>query len=232
MSVSIIVQTCDKYEKYWDGFFYYMDKFWDKKINYPIYFCNENKKINNSKFNLINTGSGSFVSNLKTILNKIDTKYVFYLLEDFWPINNFRKDLFDSVFSYVTKNKIKAFQISPYVPYYQLEKTNDYINDQAILKFYKNSDWRFNFQARFWDKDFLLNSLFEPTISESQIGTSLGVEIDCSNKLDKNTDIYLYHYFWYPMSGVSYRGNFTDLGREMQNNMMIDLYGKDYSSSS
>ena len=89
MSVSIIVQTCDKYEKYWDGFFYYMDKFWDKKINYPIYFCNENKKISNSRFNVINTGSGTFVSNLKNILNKIDTKYVFYLLEDFWPINNF-----------------------------------------------------------------------------------------------------------------------------------------------
>ena len=35
---------------------------------------NENKKINNSRFNLINTGSGSFVSNLQTILNKIDTK--------------------------------------------------------------------------------------------------------------------------------------------------------------
>ena len=53
-----------------------MDKFWDKKIKYPIYFCNEIKNI--KKYNQIKTGNGTFVQNLKTILNKIETKYIFY----------------------------------------------------------------------------------------------------------------------------------------------------------
>lgn len=232
MDVSIVVQTCDKYEKFWDGFFYYMDKFWDKGISCPIYFCNETKKIKQNNFIHLPTGHGSFVQNLSFILNNVKSKYIFYLLEDFWPIQRIEKKLFEELFHYVKNNKIKALQISPFTPFYNFEETNDFIQNQKILKFNKDSDWRFNLQSRFWEKNFFLNSLMEPKISESAISSALGVEIECSKHLCKSTDIYFYHYLWYPMSGVSYRGSFTNLGNELQNNMMIDLYGKNYSSSS
>lgn len=232
MDISLVVQTCDRYEKYWDGFFYYMDKFWDKKIKCPKYFCTENKKITNKNFFHINTGNGSFEDNLRFILSKIETAYVFYLLEDFWPIFNFEEQLFNQIYNYTINNKIKMFQVSPYTPYYILDETKDSINNQKIFKFNKNSEWRFNFQSRLWDKKFFLENIKESKVSELHINSSIGTEIESSKYLKKEEDVYFYHHFWYPLSGVSYRGNFTKLGEELNNIMMVDLYGKYYSSSS
>jgi hypothetical protein len=228
MDVSIIVQSCDRYEKYWDGFFYYMDRFWDKSIDCPKYFCTEEKDIKNNNFIQIKTGKKSFVENLTFALNKIETKYVFYLLEDFWPIQTINFDVFHNILNYMKNKDIKMFQVSPYVPYYKLNESNDSINNQKIFKFDKSSDWRFNFQSRFWEKQTFLNNIKNPKIKEEALNSSISVEVESSKFLDENLDVYFYHYFWYPMSGVSYRGDFTNFGLELQNNMMIDLYGKNY----
>ena len=228
MDISIIIQSCDRYEVFWQGLFYYMDKFWDKDIKVPIYFCNENK-IPKTNFIHIPTGNGTFVENLKYILNNINTKYVFYLLEDFWPICPIDKELFYNLYNFVEEKNIKGLQISNYNPYYQLEKTNYKINDQNLLKFCRSSSWRFNFQSRFWEKDLFLQSLAEPSISEKTISSAISVEVECDKKFSKDTDIYFYHRLWYPMSGVSYRGSFTTYGKELQNNMLVDLYGKEIS---
>jgi hypothetical protein len=232
MDVSIIVQTCDRYEKYWNGFFYYMEKFWDKKIKYPKYFCNEEKTILNENFTQIKTGKGSFVDNLINILNSIENEYVFYLLEDFWPIQTLSYDLFNKIENYIIDNQIKVFQVSNYLPYYTLEETNDKINNQKIFKFNKSSEWRFNFQSRFWHRKTLLENIRKSKIPEELISSSIGVEIESSKLLDEKIEVYFYHHFWYPISGVSYRGDFTNFGSELQNNMMVDLYGKNYQSSS
>jgi hypothetical protein len=226
MDLSIIVQTCDKYEKYWPGFFYYMDKFWDKKINSKIYFCNEKKQVNKPGYEQILTGSGTFIENLKFILSNIKSKYVFYMLEDFWPLCSLDSNLFESIYKFIENNNIKAFQLSSYTPYYDILKTDIRINDQNIFKFKSNSKWRFNFQTRFWDRELLLNSLLEPKISEKLVRSAITAEMECDNNFDKNIDIYFYHYFWYPLTGVSYRGEFTSLGEELQNNMMVDLFSK------
>jgi len=228
MDISVLVQTCDKYEKYWQGFFYYMDIFWDKKINCPIYFCNENKKVitNNSKVFNINTGKGTFVQNLKFALGEIKTKYIFYMLEDFWPIRNFDVDLFNSLYNLIEKNEIQSLQVSPITNYYSLEKTHLKLNESFLMKFKKTSDWIFNFQSRFWEKEILANSLCEPEISESLVSSAITVEKKINENFDRDIDCYLYQHFWYPLSGVCYRGKFTSLGEELQNNMLVDLYGK------
>ena len=235
MDVSVLVQTCDKYEKYWQGFFYYMDIFWDKKINCPIYFCNQNKKIvTESDLNIINinAGEGTFVENLKFALEKIKTKYVFYMLEDFWPIRNFEADLFKSLCEIIEKEKIKSLQVSPITKYYSLEKTSISLDNLNLMKFKKTSEWIFNFQSRFWDKELLLNSLCEPDVSESLVSSAITVEDKINKIFDRDVDCYLYQHFWYPLSGVCYRGEFTGLGKELNNNMLVDLYGKHISHQS
>jgi hypothetical protein len=226
MDCSIVIQTCDKYEKFWHGLFYYMDKFWDNSIDCPIYFCNENKTVK-TNFTQIKTGNGSFVQNLKKILEKIETKYIFYLLEDFWPINNFSKNLFQDIYIKIIENNIKALQVSAYTPYYNLENTEIIMQNQKLMKFKQDSEWKFNFQSRFWEKDFFYNCLEEPKISESIVNSAITVEMACSEKFKSIKDeIFFYHYLWYPFSGVSYRGDFTALGKELENNMRADLFGK------
>jgi hypothetical protein len=232
MDVSVVVQTCDKYERFWAGFFYYMEKFWDKRIDCPLYFCNENKSINEKKFIQIKTGAGSFIDNLKFIINHIETEYIFYMIEDFWPFATLEKKTFEDIFNFSIVNNVDAFQVSPILPYYKLIETSTKINNQLLFKFHENSDWKFNFQTRFWKKDFLLNNLHKTKIPENLVNSTIGTEVESSKYMQKNSNIYFYHLLWYPISGVSYRGNLTNLGKEMQNNMMIDLYVKNYNSSS
>lgn len=230
-NISVVIQTCDKYKKFWDGFFYYFEKFWDDKITCPIFFCNdyENVKIP-SKFKLLTTGKDNFVDGLKHILKNVEAEYVFYLLEDFWFHSNFSAQIFYGLFDFILKNKIFVLEVGPILPYYNLNyNSNYYFENQKIIKFEENSDWIFNFQARFWKKDLFEKCLVYPKISESKCNSAISVEMECDKHAKKNgilKDVYLYHHFYYPIGGVSYRGNITKLGQEMQNNMCIDLHGK------
>ena len=107
--------------------------------------------------------------------------------------------------------------------------SNYYFENQKIIKFKENSDWIFNFQSRFWKKDLFEKCLVYPKISEAECSSAISVEVECDKHAKKNgilKDVYLYHHFYYPIGGVSYRGNITKLGQEMQNNMCIDLHGK------
>jgi hypothetical protein len=229
--VSVVIQTCDKYNKFWDGFFYYFEKFWDKNIKAEIFFCNDYKKIKTpNNIRCITTNKDNFVDGLRCILSQIKTEYVFYILEDFWFFDKMPAQIFGGLFNFILEKNIFVLQVSPILPYYNLNyNSNYYFHNQKILKFEENSDWIFNFQTRFWKCELLEKCLIDPKISEKQVGSAISVEFECDQYVKTNRilkDVYLYHYLYYPIGGVAYRGNFTKLGQEMQNNMMIDLHGK------
>lgn len=230
-NISVVVQTCDKYKKFWNGFFYYMDKFWDDEISCPIYFCNDHEEINvPKKFKVLTTKKNNFVDSLKFILSNVKTDYVFYMLEDFWLQAPMPAQIFNELFNFVLEKNIFVLQVSPILPYYNLDyNSNYYCLNQKIIKFKKESDWIFNFQTRFWKKEILEKCLVQPKISEDIVNSAISVEIECDKHVKYNNilkDVYFYHYFYYPIGGVAYRGNLTKIGQEMQNNMHIDLYGK------
>ena len=39
--VAVIVNSCDKFEFIWESWFHWWDKYWDKNINWKIYFITE-----------------------------------------------------------------------------------------------------------------------------------------------------------------------------------------------
>lgn len=224
MSCAVLIQTCDRYEKFWPGFFNFFEKHWDSSIDCKIYFCNEkNNVILPDNFISIKNGSGTFVQNLKNSIDQIKENDIFFLLEDFWPIAPMTKDLFFNFYDYFNQKELDAFQVGPYTPYYKLEKTENKIKNRDIWKIKKDSDWLFNFQARFWKKQILKECLVEPEISERTISSAISVEMD-SNKIaqQKEINVNFYHYFWYPIGGVAYRGDFTEIGNQMNNIVNID----------
>lgn len=222
MNCPIVIQTCDKYEFAWKPLFHFIDRYWERDIS-EIFFCTEEKKPElPNNFNLIRTGKGSFVSNLKNILQQIECDDIFYLLEDYWPIAPFKKSLFDSCFSFHKDKQADALQISCYTPYYNLIKTEHKIQNLDVYKFSSDNKWMINFNARFWKKDCLVNSLFEPEISESIVNSAITVEFECNKKLNNPINAYFVHYFWYPISGVLYRRKFTDIGLNLLNIYNID----------
>jgi hypothetical protein len=224
MDCAILIQTCDKYKKFWGGFFNFFEKHWDFNIDCPIYFCNESEEISlPNGFNQIKTGKGTFVQNLNKALDSISQKNIFFLLEDFWPIAPMRKDLFCELFEYFIENNLDCLQVGPFTPYYKLENTKKKIRKQKTWRIKKDSDWLFNFQARFWNKQTLKDCLAEPEVSEEKVNSAITVE-HSSNKLaqKKAITVDFYHYFWYPIGGVAYRGDFTKIGEDMQNIVNID----------
>lgn len=221
MNCPVIIQTCDRYSKFWDGLFRFMDKNWDMSINSEIYFCNEELNISLPHgFNQILTGKGTFVENLRFILNKVGEENVFYMLEDFWPIAPMNHDIFLSTYKFFLQNNADAMQISSYLPYYSLKSTKN----NGIFEFEKDSEWIFNFQARFWKAESFDKFLTEPKISESEVSSAITVEVASDQKArsSRELSVFLFHYFWYPISGVSYRGELTDIGLQMQNIVNID----------
>lgn len=227
MSACVLIQTCDLYEPFWRGFWHFMEKQWDFDIEVPIYFCNEEKDANNPSWcEQIRTGRGTFVENLKKSLNMIEEDTVFLMLEDFWPIAPMRKLMFDSLLKEFEDLKLDALQISNYTPYYSLTKLDKEVLGQPLLRFEPHSEWLFNFQARFWKKEAILDCLVEPDISERIVSSAITAEMaaDKIAREHRGLNVALFHYLWYPLSGVAYRGKLTEFGQQLENIVQIDKH--------
>lgn len=219
MSCPVVVQTCDKYAGFWEGFFRFMDRHWDSSIGSPIFFCNEEVKPDLPRgFHHMPTGRGTFAENLRFILRGIGEEEIFYMLEDFWPTSPMSSSLFGSMHGVFRERGLDAMQVSSYLPYYSLEV------EDGLFRFRRDSEWIFNFQARFWRTESFARFLTEPEVSESKVGSAITVEMasDAAARAAGGLSAMLHHYLWYPISGVSYRGQFTDIGKQMQNVVEID----------
>lgn len=90
--ITILVNSCDKYEDAWEPFFRLLKIQWPD-CPYEIVLNTETKKYNCSFMNVKTICGGKGVSwskRLKNALKQIDSKYIIYLLEDFFlmsPVN-------------------------------------------------------------------------------------------------------------------------------------------------
>jgi len=227
MSVAVVVQTCDRYQKYWGGFLHFMERQWDDSIKANIYICNEEVDIQLPDWcRQIKTGRGTFVSNLKKSVESLNEEHVFLMLEDFWPISPIKRRMFDALYEEFKSGGWDALQVSNYTPYYSLKKSERTVLGSNLLEFEPESPWLFNLQARFWRPDALISSLVEPELSETEVSSAITVEMSSDEFARKNLNLKaaLYHYLWYPLSGVAYRGEMTDFGSQLQNIVELDRH--------
>jgi hypothetical protein len=221
MNCPVIIQTCDKYSGFWDGLFRHMAKQWDPDIGSPIFFCNEEIRPELPRgWHHMPTGKGTFVENLRFALERLGEENIFYMLEDFWPTSPMSEGLFSYLHKIFVEEDLDALQVSSYLPYYSLDTTST----TGLFRFRRDSEWIFNLQARFWRSESFLEFLSEPEISESVVGSAITAEMASDRAARKagGLSVMLHHYLWYPISGVSYRGEFTEIGRQMKNVVEID----------
>lgn len=227
MKTAVVVITCDKYKPYWDGLLHFMHKHWDRDIDARIFFCNEECDVSlPHNYSQIKTGSGSFVENLGRSLDMVGEEKVFLMLEDFWPIAPIGRRLFDELHKEFQEQDLDALQVSNYTPLYSLKKLDREIEGTRLMEFDPKSPWVFNLQARFWKSAVLKSCLVEPEISEKQVGSAITAEMASDEfvRSHKKLRVELFHYLWYPLSGVAYRGQITDFGKHLQNILEIDRH--------
>lgn len=212
-----------------------MDQYWDFSIPWRIYFCNEELDVDlpNEKYTQIKTGKKSHASMTREILGTLrDHKYVFYMLEDFWPVREMSNRTFMGLFKIFKKNEWDSLKVTINQPsFYELESTEFRFNNEKILKYSSNSRWKFNQQASFWKRDVLEQIIDDPTgpNEESKISTSLGMETATDDKFGKlfpDAQVYLFNYLWYPVGGSYWRGEINEMGKQIEFEMKVKEYNE------
>lgn len=216
IDLSLLVHTCDSYEKFWPGMFYSLDFYWN--YNYiPVYFANEEKDI--SEFNIrckeleynpnpaikqILTGKtdkNGFSSRLMDAISKIPTKYVLYIQEDMWLKRSLHDKIIEDLINFmdeVNANSVKLHSRLWYYESYELEPTNYFVGNQRILKDIGTCPMTHN--ATIWRKDYLLKHM-KPNEDpwSNEINGSERMLSDMKNN-------YHYNIHWYCQPGMSNMG--------------------------
>ena len=216
--ITVIVQTCDKYNFLWKGWYYSFKENWDWSLNWDIYFCNEEEKLNfsDSRIKQLNTSrshdSSGFSNRLIDILTKIKTKYILYIQDDMWLHKKIDKKTFeDSLYlmKHFDWNCIKIHEKTFFN--YDLEQTNHFINNKRVLKQKINSEYLLSHNACFWNKDFLLENMTE---NENPWKNEFEGTKRISERYD-DPKIYHLDYSWYYQYGIARNGEFTQFGLEL-----------------
>lgn len=216
--ISVVIQTCDKYKFLWKGWYYSFKNNWDWSLNWDVYFCNEQEKLNfsDSRIKQINSktsmDSSGFSDRLIEILQQIKTKYILYIQDDMWLYRKIDKKVFEDslyIMKHFNWNCLKIHEKTFFN--YDLEKTNFFINDIRVLKQKINSEYLLSHNACFWNLDFLLENMSE---NESPWKN----EFEGTKRISQNYDdpkIYHLDYPWYYQYGIARNGEFTQFGVEL-----------------
>ncbi len=110
--VTILVNSCDKYEDAWEPFFKLLKIHWPECEDYRIILNTETKVYNCDFLNVETVCGGKNITwskRLKNVLKKIDSEVVFFLMEDFFLKSRLDNEEFLSVVDFMKQNKTVGY---------------------------------------------------------------------------------------------------------------------------
>lgn len=221
--ISVVIQTCDKYDFLWKGWFLTFMNNWAWELGWPVYFCTEQKKLpyHNSKIKSIQSpasiNADGFSTRAIDILNKIKTKYVLYMQDDMWLDTKVNKQTMLEAFYNIKHFDWNCLKIHGRFWFnYSLSKTNIFADGIRILKQNSESEYLLSHNASIWNREFLL-SVMEPNENpwkNEQLGTE--------RIRNKSEDPRIYHcdYNFYLPYGIARGGAFTEYGEQLMKRLV------------
>ena len=101
--ITILVNSCDKYEDAWHPFFECLWLF-AGELPYPIVLNTETKSFSSPHYDILTVNSPdskTWSSRLLNVLEYIDTEFIFFLLDDYFLKDTFDRERFESVIDYM-----------------------------------------------------------------------------------------------------------------------------------
>jgi len=216
LDLSLLVHTCDAYEKYWGGMFYTLDSYWD--YNYiTVYFANEEKKMSDiiidckgtpyrpdPKIKQILTGKtdkNGFSTRFIEAVKQVPTKYVLYIQEDMWLKRKLDDVLLDDLIKFMDETNADSIRLHAKLFYYDgylMEPTEHFIKGQRMLKNVGGDILSHN--ATIWRKDYILQHQVEgedPWVNEREGSRRMSSD---------NKNNYHYNIHWYCQPGIADKG--------------------------
>lgn len=216
--ISVVIQTCDKYEFLWKGWFITFMNNWAWELGWPVYFCSEEKNLpfHSKNIKLINSPISKDASGFSTrtidILNKVKTKYVFYLQADMWLDKKVDKQTMLEAFYNIKHFDWNSLKIhNRLYPGYSLSKTNIFANGIRILKQNNDSEYLFSHNSSIWNREYLL-SVMEPNEDRWK-----NEELTSERIRNNNKDARIYHcdYGFYLPHSIARNGEMTGYGDQL-----------------
>src|SRR3954469_15709667 len=136
--VALLVHSCDRYEFLFKGFEYFFSRQWDFSIPCHYYFATEEKKVNISGFENIQSGKGQWSDRLQALLAKIPEDYVLHFQEDMWLDKDVSKKFFVQLFDRVEKLDLQQVKLHS-SEVYKTQATSLYIEGFNIAKLDNNT---------------------------------------------------------------------------------------------
>lgn len=159
--LSIYVSSCDKYSWLWPSFFYYFNKFWHD-CPYKLYLGSETMKFDDKNVTTLNAGRDiPWGQMTRSNLEKIDTKYVLVMLDDFLLENYVDSKLIDAILHMTIQMNANHVRLNELGVKKKL-KVHEIISSFTAVKSSNNitiSAYIVSLQAAIWNRKFLLSIL-------------------------------------------------------------------------
>ena len=160
----MIIGTCDKYHVFWENFMILCDRYWEtdcRKI-----WVSETKKVPSSTYETHLPGANmAWSDRMRSVLDVIDTKYVFTMLDDFYLTTPISEERIDKYIQFLEEKDANKMMIAPYdrPSFYILHKhvfgNNSLMPevklDGDIHRLDNYSDYQTAIMPSVWRKDFL-----------------------------------------------------------------------------
>ena len=111
-SVTILINSCDKYEDAWEPFFRLLKIHWPECADYRIILNTETKVYNCDFLNVETICGGKDISwskRLNRVLLKINTETILMLMEDFFLKSKLDNDEFLRVIKYMKNHTVVGY---------------------------------------------------------------------------------------------------------------------------
>lgn len=154
---AVLVNSCDSYKDTWYPFFAILKNRW-KDLKYPIYLNTESESYKDNDLNItcINYAKKcAWGKRVKNALNQIDSKYVLFMLDDFFLLDDVKTNKIEECMKKMDEDKnIACFSFNP-------KKEDEIDIDDGLLKdFLRRPDvckYKLNCQIGLWRREYLLS---------------------------------------------------------------------------
>lgn len=152
---SLLVLSCDKYRDLWDPFFKLLKNNWGD-CPFDIYLVTEAEVFNCDYLDvktITNQKNGQWSRRLLEALKRIDSKYILFMLDDFFIKNKVDEAYIFQCLEWMEEdNKIACFSFVP-----SLWKDKNEMKYKKFVERPNGSYYRVNCQAGVWNKKVLMD---------------------------------------------------------------------------
>lgn len=233
--IDILVQTCDAYSHFWDGWYKMFDRFWDFELDWQIYFCNEEVDLpfNDDRIKQIKTGKSKqymgveerewlptfggpkqvdegWSDRLLTMLNSVDSDYILYFQEDQWPKFKIDKDLFYDLGNFCYAYDVGALKLHRINRFddIQRKETDIYVKNKKLIQWTEDSEWIVSHQPTIWKRELLIDiNIKGEGFRDNEYSATERLKEKYKDNFPK---IYSYNHDWFYERSASTAGNWVE----------------------